>query len=43
MRCEQARADLSLAADGELAGGRDAPLAAHLAGQTHAAINDVVR
>ena len=32
MRCDQARADLSLAADGELAGGRDAPLAAHLAG-----------
>jgi hypothetical protein len=32
VRCEQARADLSLAADGELAGGRDAPLAAHLAG-----------
>jgi Putative zinc-finger len=32
VRCEQARADLSLAADGELAGGRAAPLAAHLAG-----------
>ena len=32
MRCDQARADLSLAADGELTGGRDAPLAAHLAG-----------
>jgi hypothetical protein len=32
VRCEQARADLSLVADGELAGGRDAPLAAHLAG-----------
>jgi len=32
VRCDQARADLSLAADGELAGGRDAPLAAHLAG-----------
>jgi predicted anti-sigma-YlaC factor YlaD len=32
VRCEQARADLSLAADGELPGGRDAPLAAHLAG-----------
>jgi hypothetical protein len=32
VRCDQARADLSLAADGELAAGRDAPLAAHLAG-----------
>jgi Putative zinc-finger len=31
VRCEQARADLSLAADGELAGGRADPLAAHLA------------
>jgi hypothetical protein len=31
MRCDQARADLSLAADGELTAGRAGPLAAHLA------------
>jgi hypothetical protein len=32
VRCDQARVDVSLAADGELAGERAGPLAAHLAG-----------
>jgi len=32
VRCDQARMDVSLAADGELAGERAGPLAAHLAG-----------